>query len=523
MRLSDFIKAGLPQFKRNATGGIYGLSMPGGSVTKFGGVGRKTVYLGDSITANGAGSGGTSSEVNGPTVNAARGWSWSGWQTWLMARLGQPWWTDLQGTGATGTGGPGGNQAISSQTSYDIVDRLSYLISAQPDVVIMHFGTNDVGNLGVSLTAAFPHRIAHTPSMAGLKANTITILNTACSIAKVVVMIGVLPRTNSATVTKRLQHLRQFQREVCRQYPNCIYVDPWEQIVNQSSTNGDVLPLLMQDQILHPSAKGAYLMSDVLTALLAPLFPPSGSSVATLTDVFDATENPYGNICTNATLAGTTGTFTGNTATLTGGSQLATSWNFSSSNTTNTITATKSTAVLNGVTYNVQELTVVSAGGGARTDSAKFKHADLFSGSGVWNPAGNFVVGDRFIAEMRVELLDTINATLLQLNIGCNDGVVANTRGRIFGLPLGSYTNADGIETLPDFTAATLALTLRTPILDTTGLITGSTNPGTATFASMIFNLTLGVNGLIAGSKIEVRIYPPIWRKLPPESVDFLA
>ena len=604
---------GAAQFVYDANGNVNGLNGGSGNLV---GLGKRVVFFGDSITANGAGAGGFTSEYNTYEASSAsaniRGWASMGWQVWLMRLMGQPWYSDITGIGPDGmSGSPGGNQAVSSQTTYDMVARLANLVAAKPDVVFFHGGTNDLASINVQINAGFPHLLTHTPTMAGVFANFQQIVQTALSVASQVIVIGILPRNDNATNAKYRSQYRKFQKEYCASIKGVIYIDPWQYIVDPTSSIGNPLAANCLDGILHPSAKGAFLIAQATQQELQYIYPPLANfnSCGTLGDFFDATYNPYGNILsqlgtaiasasqntgtglwatgTQAFVAGLpvtiTGTpptgfavnevyfviatgltttscelsatiggsvlvpsvssscnivpyliapdFSGNTGTLqsTGGSGASTSgtvptgWTFKSTNPGDQLVGLCTSAVMNGVTYNVCELTVTNTGAaGAIGNSLTFiptgamnGSTALFSGTAntPWATASNFVIGDRFYGECVIDIIDSTYAQQLALMIGMNDGVGSNVRRRFDGVYNASYSGGDGIEILTPQTGGSVRLKFRTPILTSLGIDTFESG----TFAALIFQIIMGVDGAQATSKLHIRVWPPVWYKTPPQ------
>lgn len=87
---------------------------------------------------------------------------------------------------------------------------------------------------------------------------------------------------------------------------NIIAYEVWDRLAVSDSLTGDALPLYFQDDVLHPSsAFYADVVAPVLVQILTGLFPsfqlmPEASN----SEVYDATNNPRGNILTNGMLSG---------------------------------------------------------------------------------------------------------------------------------------------------------------------------------------------------------------------------
>lgn len=167
--------------------------------------------------------------------------------------------------------------------------------AANLDIVIVHAGTNDVATVGSSTTTA------------GLQ----VIYENLLASGAIVVAVPVLPQA-SASSTARLRRaaINLWIREYCRSHKRMILADPRPQITDATSSTGEPVSGMLYDG-LHPNAKGAYYIAQAIIASLTNYILPFDGRFSDVNDVYDATNNPYGNLLTNGMLNGTGGAVSG--------------------------------------------------------------------------------------------------------------------------------------------------------------------------------------------------------------------
>lgn len=181
------------------------------------------------------------------------------------------------------------NFGVAGQTSAQILARVGAVVSAAPTFCTVLAGTNDT-----SLTAA--QTIANLDAIyAALQQAGI-----------IVIAIPITPRS-TGTTAQRL-HMVQVNDWIRRRRftlknlhvldATQIYGDSaWTPRANYASDG------------LHPTVLGAYRIGKALAALITTLIPCEPAIAVNSLDIFDATDNPRGNLASNGILSGTAGTF----------------------------------------------------------------------------------------------------------------------------------------------------------------------------------------------------------------------
>lgn len=189
------------------------------------------------------------------------------------------------------------NFGVSGETSGQVLARLSSVLSSNADACVVFCSTND--------------RAADLPASVSIS-NLDAMVSAIVAAGKKVILIAEFPRGDSTFTTRRLtttQLQAHFQvREWClaQQFRQNVHVvDPWQLSAVQNSTTGDVKLGLTYDG-LHPSISGAKIIGESIAAKLNVVYPPFDFLCASNSDLFDATNNPRGNLIVNGMMDGTT-------------------------------------------------------------------------------------------------------------------------------------------------------------------------------------------------------------------------
>lgn len=193
---------------------------------------------------------------------------------------------------------PALNFGVSGENSAQILARVGQVIAARPAICVVLEGTNDTA-------------LSYEQTIANMSATYSALLNAGI----IVVAIPITPRS-TGTSAQRLKMNR---------------VNDWIRRRRLGTRNLHVLDLteILGDQAwsplanytydgLHPQHLGAYYMGKALAGLITSIIPVAPAQAVNSLDVYDATDNPTGNLLPNGIISGTggsVGTFSGQMAT----------------------------------------------------------------------------------------------------------------------------------------------------------------------------------------------------------------
>lgn len=191
------------------------------------------------------------------------------------------------------------NLAVSGSTSADALALVPSILalSPLPTHCLILTGTND---LSASATAA------------SVLANIYAIWNALQAGGIVPVQIADLPRAwgVSTHLAARSQYINQQLREQADQR-GILFVDAADVLADISSSTGQPIAASYYDSpAIHPSPAGGFALAQKIAALF-DYVPARTASVVTRADIYDATDNPSGNLCDYPFMTGSGGTTTG--------------------------------------------------------------------------------------------------------------------------------------------------------------------------------------------------------------------
>jgi len=321
------------------------------------------VLLGDSITAQHVA--GSASQISASSTTR-------GYVNWVNFKLGNPFYFPMgydgnlpYDTGSiSGTGRPvGHNAGIGSDKLPGMISRLQTdVIALNPAICFFHAGTNDLQG---------------GDTAANIKANFATIIDRLLAASIHPVVTGILARnaTDGAGVdfdaTKRLRRcdINRYVKAYCMA-KGATYIDPDIAFCNPATGDANTG---YTGEGLHPNSVGAEYIADTVLAAITRLNigRPYRDLINNVYDVYDATENPFGNLLPNADLSGTAGTAGTN---VTG--SVADTWTaeMTSGSATSTVVASKSTVSIYGNSIVTQKFVVTHDGLGLSSETLRFKH-----------------------------------------------------------------------------------------------------------------------------------------------------
>lgn|GEM_PF-511742 len=256
---------------------------------------RLVAFVGTSLVQNGNESSSTKT-----TTASARGW-----QNWAHVlshgRFDAPlWWDDADFPNTTNKRWFRGlNEGVSGQSSTDIIARLDRVIALKPVLVVLDIGTNDVGG-GATFEALRDNTIAAVKRLTneGIEVLLLPILARATSVGGAWAA-GAAGRKLAARVNAWRQDWARTQHGVSTLDWNLAWQDP-------NSTEGEPLANYSSDGT-HFSVQGAFAVGKALARWFETAFPAASPRLVSRGDVFDATNNPLGNLIPNPLFARTTG------------------------------------------------------------------------------------------------------------------------------------------------------------------------------------------------------------------------
>ncbi|NTJ51381.1 hypothetical protein G6K93_30620 [Agrobacterium rhizogenes] len=224
-----------------------------------------------------------------PNNFPAQAWFSDGYASWLRVLSGQR--INLPASM---------NFGVSGNTFAQMLARIGDVINAQPQYCVVEGGTND-----------FPIN-----TFATIQNNWLSIVSQLLAANIQLIIVPAPPRGDGVLTTAQVrlqQRFYNFQREYCRSKPGivfCDYIGTW---ADQTSSISAPLPGRTRPDNVHPAAIGAYHIGRALADIISQIFPPSPTVMLPAADIYDAANNPTGNILYTGSsnlgiLAGTGGT-----------------------------------------------------------------------------------------------------------------------------------------------------------------------------------------------------------------------
>lgn len=239
------------------------------------------------------------------------------------------------------------NAGVGGQTFAQVLARKEFLAQQLDcDLVVIDCGTNDM----------------NPQSKESIQAAREQLCNYYLDNGIAVVLLPILARaTNSwaagSAARKKADWINSKSRQFCRSKKDCHFFDWNAYWVDSGNLNGEPLSGHSSDGI-HFNIPGAVAVGDALAKFLSSLLPPAMPRVWSQNDIYDAIDNPLGNVLTNPYCLGTAGTRTG--ATVTG--NVASDMKVELAGGNSTVVCSKEVRVENRGEFQVMQITTATTG-----------------------------------------------------------------------------------------------------------------------------------------------------------------
>jgi lysophospholipase L1-like esterase len=353
------------------------------------------------------------------------------------------------------------NWGFPGQGTTELLTMLPYFMAAMESAgaktVVVPIGTNDV--------------VAKARSYATTIANLESIYAQLVGAGHRVIVVPILPRAYdgsgdtglSTSNVRAILRINQWIRRYCRDNIGMYLADPTLNWVDLTSATGYPIPATVKSSAsytnnsnswtydgLHPTPAGAQWVGKAISTHLIDLYPVADTRLQSTADLYDATDNPTGNLLANGLFntasGGTAGT--GASGTVVG------------SFTVNRYVGSNGTVVAsvttenndNGTTYNAQTLALDTTVSGTTETWRMFQQ--IFS---------NYAEGDEVYGECEITVTSPPSAAVAVLTLQVDDGittakVMSETTDQVF-----SAVGWSGVLRTPSFKVgpAAAALTWR--------------------------------------------------------------
>lgn len=195
----------------------------------------------------------------------------------------------------------GCNQGFGGQLSSQILARAPYILALKPDVLDLQIGDNDHATLTAAATMANVRALCQQALDSGVR---------------LIRLYGSLPRLTTGNgwpagnvARKRRNACNRMKRAYASSTRGVVYVNPDQTMLNLASADGAGITSLYYDGV-HQVATGGLALCKAAEAA-GGLTTAGVQRVIANDDVYDAVENPHGNLFNNGILAGATGASSG--------------------------------------------------------------------------------------------------------------------------------------------------------------------------------------------------------------------
>ena len=324
--------------------------------------------------------------------------------SWMLARLGHPWYLPRENNFAVG-----GTTTAVMRTS-QLPNVLAAHSRAAMGRVFISAGTNDT-NSG--------------RSFADITADLQAIFEGLLNVGITPVHHGILPRGNDGAMTAaKLQNLRlnEWMENYAYLRGGLEFIDCSLAVANNATAFGNALTALMDGSVLHPLDNGAFFIGERLARYYAALgVGPAIRFASSQADVFDAVNNPSGVVFDNPNPLMQGGTSAPTNMTTSGGT-----WSM--------VTQT----LPNGQTKPMASCALAA-------NATHFLYADaLGPASAAWTGA-RIATGDWVYAVAEIELVNCLAIKAVELRLAENNGSGNVTHGDLVEATGGTFPSGSSL------------------------------------------------------------------------------
>lgn len=193
---------------------------------------------------------------------------------------------------------PGYDCGLNGATTTTLLPQVSCVLNLNPDIVVMQIGANDA---------------AGAVSCATITTNNRSMYQTFLNAGIAVIKVGIYPRSGGSTFSTTAANIAQCANQRDREYARSTgvrgfyFVDVEGVAVDPTQTGSWASPSGFLSDGAHPAQTGASQISALIANVINALVPPWRVPNYSAGDVYDATNNPGGNLLTNGLLTGSGG------------------------------------------------------------------------------------------------------------------------------------------------------------------------------------------------------------------------
>lgn len=253
------------------------------------------------------------------------------------------------------------NFGVSGERSDQILARIGDVLTSEADIVVLDAWAND---------------ITQSIDLATIQDNATQMLDLLTDAGKIVMLTPVASRadaSNTLANIRKMDELNRFLFEKQSSYPSVYAVndlDVWNDLNHTATLRpaGGITANVLANvvDLLHPSARGAFLKGYRLYEALRGILPAQDDSRWSPYGTVDASANPHGNLIANPLMAGTANGTLGTGMT----GEVVSGWTLERLSGSTNITAVGSKvgkALINGDTLSQQQIVATNPGSGLET------------------------------------------------------------------------------------------------------------------------------------------------------------
>jgi lysophospholipase L1-like esterase len=196
------------------------------------------------------------------------------------------------------------NFGVAGETAAEVAARVGSVIAAAPDVCVVNGGGNDaIQKLSSDVTIAALRSAYEALIAAGILVVALPIFPQGAS------WWAAMTEGEATTQRLRINRVNRWIRQYCRETAGIVMADPNGALVDVTDADSVGVEAMFASDGLHLSVKGAMHIGDLIADALSVVVAPGASRLPEHNiDMYDAAENPEGNLLENGMMLGTGGT-----------------------------------------------------------------------------------------------------------------------------------------------------------------------------------------------------------------------